>query len=393
MDHAGPQAAARVARTITAVAGVATLVFLGLELGPIIDAAPHLNPVFALTSAVLVFGMPVAIALLCQLLDLPAIRRALGVYAVVFVLVVLLWVPAMTSLSLPPEVVPWPAGVTALATVPAAIAWRPSVAWAYLALNSVLIAPLEYFAAGGGDPTRPLQDALFTLTFSAIFTALALVAMRSGYTLDTATEQARATAARAATAAAHHRERARLDALVHDNVMATLLYASQGNLDQSVQRQARRAIAQLGQLRGGTEQASDPMPTAVFIVHIRSVILDACPDAAFEAVGTRSTPITREVAAAFAEATSEAVRNSMTHAEALPGRDITRSVRIALDEHSIGVTVRDDGLGFDPREVPPHRLGIVVSISGRMGTLPGGSAQVESRRGEGTVVQLDWVES
>lgn len=393
VDPLGPRAAARVARTIAVVAGVATLVFLGLEVGPIIDAAPYLNPVYAGVSALLVFGIPPSIALLSPILDLGAIKRALGVYAVVFLLVVVLWVPAMTSPSLPPGLMPWPLGVTALATVPAAIAWRPPLAWVYLAVNSALFAPVEFFAAGGRDLTRPLQDALFTVIFTAIFTALALVAMRSGYTLDTATEEARAVAARAATAAARERERARLDALVHDNVMATLLYASQGgDLDATVQRQARRAIAQLEELRGTAGRLSLPVATEAFVVHIRSVTLDASPDLAFEVVGTRSGRIPRDVAAALAEAATEAVRNSVSHARAVPGRSLDRSVRISLDEGGVLITVQDNGQGFDPRTVPAPRLGIVVSIRGRMATLAGGSASVESRRGEGTVVTLVWVE-
>ena len=388
----GPQAAARVARTITAVAGVATLVFLGLAVGPMIQAAPHINPGFAAVSAILVFGIPPALALASPFLGLRAIRRALGAYAIIFLLVVILWVPAMTSSGLPPHVAPWPLGVTALATVPAAIAWRPSIAWGYLVLNSALIAPVRYFAAGDGDPTRPLQDAFFTLTFAAIFTALAMVAMKNGYTLDTATEQARATAARAATAAAREQEQARLDALVHDNVMATLFYASQGQLDDSVRRQAAKTIAQLEQLRGAASRVNDPVPIDEFVTRIRSVILDAAPEMTFDIVGTRSAAIPHEVAAAFAEATSEAVRNSLTHAEAAEGQSISRSAVVTLAHRGVGVVVRDDGCGFDPREVPAHRLGILVSIRGRLGAIPGGSATVESRRGHGTVVALKWVE-
>ncbi|HOY83341.1 MAG TPA: hypothetical protein PLB92_14505, partial [Rhodoglobus sp.] len=58
---AGPQAAARVARTITLVAGVATLVFFGLSLGPIISSLPYLDPWYDISSAVALFGIPVVV--------------------------------------------------------------------------------------------------------------------------------------------------------------------------------------------------------------------------------------------------------------------------------------------------------------------------------------------
>ena len=52
----GPQAAARVARTITVVAAVATVVFFALSLGPIIAAASRVVLWYDLVSAGIVFG-------------------------------------------------------------------------------------------------------------------------------------------------------------------------------------------------------------------------------------------------------------------------------------------------------------------------------------------------
>ncbi len=54
------------------------------------------------------------------------------------------------------------------------------------------------------------------------------------------------------------------------------------------------------------------------------------------------------------------------------------------------LVVRDDGIGFDAAAVPPARMGIAVSIVGRMRTLPGGDARVDARPGAGTTVTLTW---
>jgi hypothetical protein len=385
----GPQAAQRIARTITVVAGIATFVFLALSISPMIAATPYLNPTYEVLSAVIIFGIPPVLAMLTPFLNLAAIKRVLGTYSLLFLAVVLAWIPAMTSTPLPAGVAPWPLEITALATVPAAIAWRPSVAGAYLVLNSILIAPVRIFASGGADIATPLQYAFFTLTFSAIFTVLAMVAMRNGYTLDAVTARAMEVAARSAASDAQAREQVRVDALVHDEVMGTLYYASQGDhkLDASVRAQAVRALEQLGRLRGGRESSTEPVETPDFIAMLKSAVLAGAGDIEVIVRDDRESPIPADVAAAFAEASAEAAHNIRIHA----GDDrLPSDATIDLKESGITVTVRDSGRGFDPSAVAPHRLGILVSIRGRLATIAGGTARVESSPGKGAKVTLDW---
>ncbi len=385
----GPHAAERIARTITVVAGIATFVFLALSISPMIAAAPFLDPRYEILSAVLIFGIPPVLAMLTPVLDLVAIKRVLGLYSIVFLAVVLTWIPAMTSAPLPAGVAPWPLEITALATVPAAIAWRPVVAWAYLVLNSILIAPVRIFASGGADIATPLQYAFFTLTFSAIFTVLAMVAMRNGYTLDAVTARAMEAAARSAASDAQAREQTRVDALVHDEVMGTLYYASQADerLDASVRAQAARALDQLSRLRGGRESSTEPVEVKEFIAMLKSAVLAGSTDIAVVVTGERELPIPALVAAAFAEASAEAAHNIRIHA----GDDhLPSDATIEFDSSGVTVIVRDSGRGFDPGAVAPHRLGILVSIRGRLATLAGGSARVESSPGKGATVTLDW---
>ncbi len=347
-----------------------------------------MNPLYTFVGAFVVFGIPPLVAVVGFFISLKVLKRMLAGYAIAFLAVVLLWNSAMLA-PLPDLVAPWPVEVTALATVPAAIAWRPVIAWVYLVVNSIVIAPVRFFAGDQVDLSVPLQYSFFTLTFAAIFTALAMVAMGNGYALDRAIEIARSTSTRAAAAASRAREQAQLDALVHDNVMATLVYASRGGLDDSVRQQAEKTLRQLERLRGRRDEASTPVSADDFVARIRSVVFEASAEISFATNGHRSSPIPLEVAEAFAEATSEAVRNSLLHAG--PAGELLRSAIVALSERIVEVTVRDDGLGFDVGDIPPHRLGILVSIRGRMEAIPGGSSRVESRRGLGTVVTLWWV--
>jgi signal transduction histidine kinase len=55
----------------------------------------------------------------------------------------------------------------------------------------------------------------------------------------------------------------------------------------------------------------------------------------------------------------------------------------------VRVTIRDDGVGFDPSAVDPARLGLRRSITERVADL-GGRASVRSQPGQGTVVNLYW---
>ena len=84
----------------------------------------------------------------------------------------------------------------------------------------------------------------------------------------------------------------------------------------------------------------------------------------------------------------EIVDNSVD--EALAGYATSILVTLLADG---GVRVADDGVGFDPESVAVGRLGIAVSIRGRLARLPGGHARVHSRAGRGTTVQIRWERS
>jgi signal transduction histidine kinase len=386
----GPRAAERVARTITVVTAAAAVLLGGVSAGAIITAAPHLNPAYTPGAVGLVFGGFAVLTAVTFVARLPVIRFAHGVYATLFLLAQLAWIPALLTTTTPVGVDPWVLELTTLGTVPAAIAWRAWVAWVYLILNAVVVAVVRFVSSGGVSWVEPLQYGLLTITLAAIFTALAMVAMRNAAIVDAATAELRETAARSAAATARAREQARLDALVHDEVMSTLFYASRADsrLDRPIRQQALGALAQLEALRHGRSPRTGEVTPAAFVSRLRSVVLDASLSFSFEQHGHRETPIPGDIAEAFAEATSEAARNSILHATG----SRQRSVTVELSPAGVEVSIRDDGDGFDPRDVAPHRLGIAVSIRGRLEALPGGSSSVDSRPGEGTIVRLQWAD-
>ncbi|MCD2146743.1 sensor histidine kinase [Gordonia paraffinivorans] len=83
---------------------------------------------------------------------------------------------------------------------------------------------------------------------------------------------------------------------------------------------------------------------------------------------------------------SEALRNVMRHA----GRGADCGVIVQLAPDALNMAVVDNGEGFDPEAIGPGRLGIAVSIRGRMARVDGGHAQISSHPGRGTTVQIGW---
>ena len=378
----------RVVRAITVVFGIASVVLLAVDLGSVTAQIPYLLAWWTPPALIVMFAVPPMLAALSGVMPLRGLRLALGGYAIAFLAVVASYGPSMTTVPRSAELVPWVLGATSLATVAAALAWPPVLAWVYLLVNVAAIGLLRDYANGGVDHGVALQHAFFSLGFTSIFTAIALVSVRNARAADQAAVEARAAAARASAAEASLRERTRLDALVHDEILSTLLYASMGSpaVDEAVARQARTAIAHL---RGDVSSAESVEPQE-FESRLRAATaISGRVD--FEATGVRVRPIPAPVAAAFVEATAEAVRNALVHAyddELGPVR-----VRLRTSGTGLGVSVSDDGVGFAPRGVAAHRLGIRVSIVGRLAVIPGGAATVSSRPGAGTTVSLVWGEA
>jgi signal transduction histidine kinase len=384
------QAETQVLRVITVVLGISTLVFLALTWAPLTAETDFVIFAWQLASAIVVFGVPLVLAGLAFRLSRTTLKLVLGVYAVLFTVIALTFVPAMTAGPLPAGLAPWPLLVTAIGTVPAALAFSSPAAWTWLVLNSVAIAPGRFFASGGTDWSEPLQYAFFTITFAGIFSAIAAVAVANGRSLDAAASAARRTDANAAATLARDREHARIDALVHDEVIATLFHASQDvpALGDSVRRQATVALAHLARLRLPPGDSSAPVDANDFVAILRDTLASLSPNVALTVYGARVAAVPAEVAATLLDATTEAVRNSLAHAGG--SESVTRTVTLHLTPRSIGVTILDSGTGFDPQSVPPTRLGIAVSITGRLAAIRGGSATVMSAPGQGTRVTLGW---
>jgi signal transduction histidine kinase len=107
----------------------------------------------------------------------------------------------------------------------------------------------------------------------------------------------------------------------------------------------------------------------------------------------RSKPfVPRAIPTPAAEAVFSAAMQAMVNSVQHAGRGAAVSRWLSIREGShlgIEVEVGDTGAGFSAADVPTERLGVRVSILERV-TNAGGSAEVDSQPGEGTVVTIRW---
>jgi nitrate/nitrite-specific signal transduction histidine kinase len=190
-------------------------------------------------------------------------------------------------------------------------------------------------------------------------------------------------------------ERVEVDALVHDNVLATLLAAAQAESAAEralVSSMAQRTLAVLlPEREHDTPEGLVPLELLERqLVHAGSTFGTALAVGIAPGVDPRRASLPRPVAEALIGAVWQALANSVQHAG--PAGSVHRAVRGRLDDGAVEIVVEDDGRGFRLGDVPRERLGIRLSILERVHNA-GGAARVESTPGEGTRVELAWESS
>lgn len=371
---------------------VATIVFGLLVVQPVVDQSRSLAGWWTLPAVALVFGIPLVLGPVARWGSLRMIRALAAAGAIGYLVAMATWA-LVQSAPLPDSLgSPWVNSVTAIGAASAATAFRRAgVVWSYLLVVCVLVGVNRFVAAGDGSLERPILDSVFSVMFAAVFTALALVSQRAAHLLDTAALSAGAEVIQSATLQARDRERSRFEALMHDGILSTLLIASDDRSDMraDVAQQARATLARLELLSADTID-DEALSGTEFVMAQQSIATEVDPDVQFTSDATTRAFVPGEVSSAMSEALTEALRNSVRHAADGQDRPVARAVHVTVTEELVEVAMLDDGRGFDVATVPPSRMGVAVSIVGRMSRLDGGTADVTSEEGRGTAVRLSW---
>ena len=223
-------------------------------------------------------------------------------------------------------------------------------------------------------------DVGFALINTFAFVVFAAVAIRVSRVTDSFEARARLDHARAATLRARNKEMTRFTALVHDQVLSELAAIS-GGLKPSSNVDLRFGSGLAESSAVGADRLIDMVAECV---HRETPECDVI-------VGRREVRSGMEfpepMVANLILSLAEAARNSAKHA----GPGARRRCTVDVADTAVRVTYADDGAGFSVDDVADTRAGLRISILGRMASVEGGSAKVESVPGTGTEVILSWV--
>lgn len=316
--------------------------------------------------------------------------------AAAYLVVMALWFVAWSGASAGPDqgsptIVVWLTMVSELACFALTLAGRPVLAFANLIVASTVSEAAASFAWAGAYGWDSILRTIWSTSWGAVYLAGAAVAVAFARRLDQTRSVTVETARDLAREDTRDIERRRADALVHDRIIAVLLELRSGRPSQATRSAASGVLHEIDHWWDAADRREVRLDAREFVERLRTTVARHGDTVAVRA-DVDASPAARypdESTSAILDATAEAVRNFYRHA----GSDASGVILAVVGDDELAVTVADDGVGFEPDETPPGRLGVSFGITGRMASVPGGSSSVLSAPGHGTRVRLQWERS
>ena len=279
----------------------------------------------------------------------------------------------------------WPLGICAIA---AGTTFRFGIGVIYLLFMTISWPILKVSGFGGSAQLLlGIQESLHLFVFSSVLIAMVLALRWEAGKTDSANQEAISSAVESARVDAVEIERSRLDALVHDSVLTTLLVAAHAETAEQRMLASKSAIEAIERLKKARSDESQPaqFTLASFFHALELRIQETSREFQVSTSRINDLPISSQIAQALTEATLQAVDNSLKHA----GQASERAVRLRGQGSGLKIVVSDNGRGFRPSQVPKDRIGISSSIVARV-TNVGGRVFINSSPGAGTSVVIEW---
>lgn len=263
--------------------------------------------------------------------------------------------------------------------------------WSYLYLAFV---PVSYFflrltAIGGSeDVGSAILDATYIVLYALAVQALVGLLRTAASELDRTNDAVAVIAARRASIDSKERQRQKLDELVHDQVLTTILVAARADTPERqliASTVAAKAIERLQQTSIEEESDLEEVSVFSFVDSLAASLGRGYPNVPINVTKELDFNIPISAGIALADATIQAMTNSMQHA----GAKATRAIRIKVHRQGLKIVVMDDGRGFWESKVPKDRLGIRNSIRRRANAV-GAEVRIKSAPRKGTSVVLIW---
>ena len=280
---------------------------------------------------------------------------------------------------------PWLWMTLGVASICLAVTTGTGWGFAYAIASGLLFATIRMTPSGQNASLLGAFQDMIVLVMNASVVIVALGVVSGAFKqLDEAEAASRKEATDAAIEEALLDERHRLDGIVHDEVMTTLVSAAHQNHDPHVAQQAQRAVERLTEAEQPTE-ARLPVTGDQLTWLVTDVVSALVPQARFTSQ-VHNLAVPQPVASTIGMVVREVALNVAKHS----GADNVEVTLTSPEPGAVTITVADDGVGFVPEQVPKRRLGLQVSVVYRMWAI-GGKAEILSTPGSGTVVRLSWV--
>lgn len=384
-DERDEQAGRQILRLMSVFVAVGYLAYAVMTAPMLVDSLDVMDTWWTVSAVVLIFGTGVALGPVSWGASVRRIQIAAATAAAGFVVALALWRFGWNGQQIDAVSGIWFSQFPGLAAIAAALAFRAVFAFAYLGIVSAITILISHEIRTPEFNGPLVADIAWSIAFSLIFVSAAVMAIRTAAILDTTRAEAYTATAAAAAANARSAERSRFDALTHDNVMSTLLLASRQGASKELAQNARTALAAVDQAAAGDVRHSVSAFDAIGQIRAAVGLIDPAQHVTV-VDGEPEVLYPSGAVSAISTATAEALRNSLRHA----GPDAVVEVTITATATSLRADIADNGIGFDPSQVSATRLGIAVSIRGRMAKVCGGTAVIDSSPGSGTLVSVEW---
>ncbi|MCK8608636.1 sensor histidine kinase [Agromyces sp. C10] len=370
--------------------GVFGLVFGGQTVPIAIGQAPALADGAGIALMAVLYGSLAALAV--ATFARVAVRAAAATFAVLFAIALVAW-PYLVGSPAGIDGAPWLYYLVTVATTAAVIAVPPMPAAVYTVLIPIAYGVIRATPAGGGaNGFLAALDAMYSMILGIVALVIITMLRQAAEAVDAAQDAALQRYDVVARQHANEIERVKVDALVHDSVLTTLLSAAAARTPAEralAARMAGDAVRRLDEAAAELPGNEDRVGLDVLVRRLRTAVAGFSAPIDVRPTGLGGVELPVEAVDALSSAAVQAMVNSVQHADE-SGRAVGRTVEVrGAGANGCVIRVADDGSGFDPAAVPMSRIGLRVSIEERMANA-GGTATVESAPGEGTVVTLAW---
>ena len=321
------------------------------------------------------------------------LRGSLGFWPYVHGATVLLAMWRWPALVVDPTLLPdnfqaWIWWMVGTATISMGIANPRWLGWVYLVVASASWFILDTSVYGGSDDWDiAMQNSVYVFLLGGAVASLVRLSREGAIRADEANSVAIANAVEQAQVDAIERERQRIDALVHDRVLNTLLVAAKASSEAEQKAAAVAATQAIASLESALAEQDAEINVTVLGLYrsLRKAALRASNDISVEIFSAGLDEVPADIAQTVTEATLQAIDNALRHSNG----DQIQLLLGQPDAKGIFVQVIDNGKGFNPERLPKDRLGVRSSIQARMSSV-GGQASISSIIGNGTTVELRW---